>query len=790
MSDKSINQTGLARLVANIKANFAQKKFTWLLQGGTEFPDGADLNTYTQIGNYYSSTNAKSTTLINFPGAAANSTTSTAVAGLLKVFTAHGGSYIAQEFKNYSSGYTWYRYTTNPSSQTPTWSAWTNHALDNSKLPLAGGTMTGAITLGANKYFESNNVSGMNVNNSDIIGLNGVYWNDACDAQSEGLNFPRDSTHWDSLRAYSGKLLFTPNRPKGGTGADQEVFTIRPYEAGTTDAIMVTKNSLTRPNRLAFLPADQIIIEKTTDGGTTWVDAGVSDANKAAIFSGTVSGTASIPLLNGAKSELCGLRITFTAMRYNVPEGTSETERYNYWNSTYALSAERYCNLRYLWFWVNANADTIRVKAYRATGANPNTWSQIFNTDFGMTGWSGSDWISFSGGTFGGSTTQTGNTWNWRLEFFSRIKDGQTAFQSTTAQQINKIFGYGENAWAISNPLMYHDHIYNLDANGVATFPYKIVASGGVEGNVTGNATGSASRLKASSMRPNTANISHVSGDYGTVQNFLACSNMSASTKPSFYTSYGLRTANDAHILHFAWDNGGSYNAQIALKNNDECGMSIRGCNTGNVWGNWEHVATSGNCAAGSTNGTVKIAGTDVAVQGLAALAYKASLEATDIPNLDASKITTGTVDRNRLPEFAGDHSGLVPSSSSYDSTKFLRGDGEWASPVDCAIRINTAATASTAVYPLICANNASPSSSYCYEGAIPTPTARRATLNMGTGELTAASFSGSGASITNLDASNISSGTVPVACIPTLDSDKISVLTDSEVLAILNAND
>ncbi len=53
---------------------------------------------------------------------------------------------------------------------------------------------------------------------------------------------------------------------------------------GLNDPTLTAKINTTRANRLAFLPADQIIIEKTTDGGTTWVDAGVSDANKLALF--------------------------------------------------------------------------------------------------------------------------------------------------------------------------------------------------------------------------------------------------------------------------------------------------------------------------------------------------------------------------------------------------------------------------------------------------------------------------------------------------------------------------
>lgn len=255
------------------------------------------------------------------------------------------------------------------------------------------------------------------------------------------------------------------------------------YGNNTVDIAMRPLVAYTRANRLAFLPADQIIIEETTDGGQTWTSGGYSDSTKKALFA-TRGASIKIPLLNGEKSTNCGVRITITAMKYNVPENTAETDKYNYWNSNYVTAAERYSNLREMWFWISSNNDAMRCQVYRATGANSNNWLTCFDTDFGLSGWSGSDWIRFNGNwTFGGSASQTGNFWNWRIIFWSRMVDGKDAFQSATQQAIGGINGYGDNVWNMPNPLMKEDHLYNWDADMNATFPARVSATDGFFGS-------------------------------------------------------------------------------------------------------------------------------------------------------------------------------------------------------------------------------------------------------------------------------------------------------------------
>ena len=284
---------------------------------------------------------------------------------------------------------------------------------------------------------------------------------------------------------------------------------------GLNDVTLQALVNTTRANHLAFLPADQIIIEKTTDGGEHWTDAGVSDVTKLGLFSETRTNVY-LPLIEGKRNILCGLRITITAMKYNVPDGTPETEKYNYWNSTYVKSAERYCQLKDMYFWLSSVNDSIGVTVQRATGANSNSWSTIFNdSNFYMTGRSGCNYINFSQNVFGGnSTNQTTQYWNYRIILMTKGVNGTNtmATSSTTTQQsIAEIRGYGDTVWAAANNYMSKDHIYNFDANQNTTFPANVSATkfiGSLQGNAdtaTTLATGRTLKVNLASTSASTA---------------------------------------------------------------------------------------------------------------------------------------------------------------------------------------------------------------------------------------------------------------------------------------------
>ena len=237
-----------------------------------------------------------------------------------------------------------------------------------------------------------------------------------------------------------------------------------------------------RANRLAFLPSDQIIIEKTVDGGKTWTDAAITEYNKRALFSENGGGF-TLPQIDGKKNALCGIRLTITGMKYNVPAGTAETSKYNYWNSKYAKDTERYCTIGDMFFWVSGGGDDISLAIERATGAASTSWANLFtssNSTGYLEGWSGPNYIKFNEGTLGGGTGQTSNCWNYRFTFMSHPWNG-SAFNSnyiTQAQNVTMIKAYGASVWTTPNNLMSNDHIYKWDVDENVAFPAKVTASG------------------------------------------------------------------------------------------------------------------------------------------------------------------------------------------------------------------------------------------------------------------------------------------------------------------------
>lgn len=108
-------------------------------------------------------------------------------------------------------------------------------------VPISGGTLTGTLTAKGGVYTDARDQGALNMNNSNIYGVNAIYMADASDNAGEGINWINSTTTLDTLWASGGVLLFTPNRADGTatTAANSQKvgrFTVNP----TSGQVVIT----------------------------------------------------------------------------------------------------------------------------------------------------------------------------------------------------------------------------------------------------------------------------------------------------------------------------------------------------------------------------------------------------------------------------------------------------------------------------------------------------------------------------------------------------------------------
>ena len=132
----------------------------------------------------------------------------------------------------------------------------------------------------ANDRYYSNGEYGINMRNSDIIGVNSIYTNDLSDDPSEAILFYRSNGNYDGIRARNGVLYFSNN----------VVRTTKKYDA---EYEVYHKGNLTK---LSQLTNDKNFVTGSVSGqtitingvSTTWQNTwrGITDS-----YSGTSTGT-------------------------------------------------------------------------------------------------------------------------------------------------------------------------------------------------------------------------------------------------------------------------------------------------------------------------------------------------------------------------------------------------------------------------------------------------------------------------------------------------------------------
>ena len=307
--------------------------------------------------------------------------------------------------------------------------------------------------------------------------------------------------------------------------------------AGGAGPIEAAHIDVLRANRLAFLPASGVKVEYSVDGGTTWVDYGATDTQKASLFAMQMGSAAPFYTGKHTKADECTtkdqLRITITPV-------------------------DRYASVNMLYLWVSVAGTSATVNISRSTIGAKETFTDV-RTDVPISGWSGPNEIRFSGGTFGGGSTQTSNAYAYRFTFKNKA-DGKGSVR------VMDIRMYGPSAWGVPNNMMEKDHIYNWDANQNVQFPAQVAATkfnGSSTGVVDyGDSNGSTIKVGYNGAGLTKDKLTHIAGyakdgnqtvikdvDRGVLQSWL---NLNEMINTQLTTGSSTPSDNDFYISQYA----------------------------------------------------------------------------------------------------------------------------------------------------------------------------------------------------------------------------------------------
>lgn len=240
---------------------------------------------------------------------------------------------------------------------------------------------------------------------------------------------------------------------------------------GGVSPIDAALNDELSANRLAFMPAKDITVEYSTNGGSTWLDYGLTDSQKQALVT-TDHAVYVGKKINSKATVNDKLRITIAA-----------SEGY-----TYFLLRK----IQILASTGGATGTTVHIE--KAMRGSETTFSTVATYDIG--GWSGWNTIPYAT-AFGGSTGQTTNVGVLRFTF--SLAGVNADYNSNLL--ISKIRMFGDTSWVTSGgSIAVNGHMYSYDINKNVTFPAKVTATefegkfnGGVEklNSISGGTSGS-----------------------------------------------------------------------------------------------------------------------------------------------------------------------------------------------------------------------------------------------------------------------------------------------------------
>ena len=215
-------------------------------------------------------------------------------------------------------------------------------------------------------------------------------------------------------------------------------------------------------NKLAFLPASCIDVAYTTDGGSTWVDYGLTDAQKVKMV--TTSGVSMY--VGGSSDNATANNIANLKLRVRIAAGPTSGGK--------VYTAAKKLLINFSSQGASGNKVQIRKRTIANYKSGTETWTNIGTYDIaGGSGWNSYPYADSFGGNFTNQTSQTG-----QLEFiFYCTTLGTWGLKKPCAIDFRMI---GATNWTMPSELARAGHIYTFDENQVTTFPADVVVTGRV----------------------------------------------------------------------------------------------------------------------------------------------------------------------------------------------------------------------------------------------------------------------------------------------------------------------
>lgn len=204
-------------------------------------------------------------------------------------------------------------------------------------------------------------------------------------------------------------------------------------------------------NRSAFFPGENVFIEHSIDGGSTWTEYTTSQF--------TVSSRKNLFSMTRAKWLNFG---TVTPVTTNNRCRITMKSPGSTW----------YCSLDRVFMFINTGGHTVKCDIEVSTYGAQTTYTKIIS-DYSLNGWAGPNMISFGSRSAWG-TNSSGHIYNIRITF--KITAVNTTYQNSIPS-INDIRFFGPNFWGTTNTPRYAGHLYSWDDAQNVTFPSIVNAS-------------------------------------------------------------------------------------------------------------------------------------------------------------------------------------------------------------------------------------------------------------------------------------------------------------------------